>query len=231
MIRVFGDSHAGRLAFALGGVPDGLHIEGSNGGLLVVMKVSRQGRGLRLTADAVDWIPALDVTIEPGEPVVFSGPFHSSPVSRHAAWTTHCPWFIADAHPDLVPVSDAVLATVVARRMAQSYAFFDLARELGIDVTVLESPFLPRRVLAETGIREDVLAAVDRAFRGAVRRGLAARGIAVIDVPAETRDGALLRAGYEMPEPDPHHGNEAYGALTIRSILDHFGVDARARAS
>ncbi len=232
MIRVIGDSHAGWLAFARGGVPDGLTIDGNHGLNVAAMAVTRTDGGLRLFADRVPDMPALDIVLDAAAPVVFCGPFHTSPVARHPTWRTHCPWTVVAANPDLCAVSDAALAAAMAPRVTQGWAFLDLARELGIEVVVLEAPRLPRRAIAASGIRADVLAAVDRGCRAVVRRVLDERGTQVIDTPEETHDGAFLRLEFAMPdETDLHHGNGAYGALAIGTILDHFGIRTRARAS
>ena len=148
--------------------------------------------------------------------------FHSAPFFRHPMWRRYRPAPLFTQAAGQRPVSSGVLDTIVDARGQFLFKFFDRLLSTGVDFFVIAAP-PPRRdhpCLKESPA--NVVLAADRIFRHRVSQRLDSLGIRYVMPPESTTDDAgFLKSEYANIAPrDFHHGNAAYGAEMLRSVLE-----------
>ena len=192
-VTIFGDSHVDILRHSAQILsPDHdptFHM--SHGLNWIAPRIDAENGGIRARAHEVENLPALDVFLRPEGRFYFSSILHTAPYTRTTDWRRLCPWSVQDNHPDLQPLSDAVLLTWVGRETAARLRILSELREKGFDVCVLEAPRPLERAPVMHAIRPDVMVRVDEICRTFIKARLAEIGVWVIGVPEETLIGGL----------------------------------------
>ena len=150
--------------------------------------------------------------------LVVSLPLNTSRILREHGWKTHAPWQLAMGE---FPVSDQVLNAMIDADSRHALAMVcDLAR-IWPDLLVVEAPRFFARTALRDGLRLEVCAHVDAAYRARVGAALQAAGVAVVGQPAATVDTpGTTRAEFAHENPkDDHHANAAYGALALQDVM------------
>jgi len=228
-ILLTGDSHLGALRRGADLLPDAADRD-----RLVFWPLGRGG-ALRQAVHAHDAAAQTVTTLAPawrnrvfspqtlraigdGVRLAVSLPLNTSRILREYGWTTHAPWRLAVGE---FPVSDRVLDAMID---SDSRHALNLVRDLAQvwpDVVVIEAPRFFARTALRDGLRPEVCAHVDAAYRARVGAALQAAGVAVVAQPAATIAApGLTRAEFAHDDPkDDHHANGAYGALALQDLL------------
>ncbi len=142
---------------------------------------------------------------------------HPVRVWRAPAWQDFAP---ADmALPDRAPVSSGTVRRLALDDQTPMLELVALLRRIGRHVFAIEAPHPFRHHPALRRTPAAVVMRVDRLYRTTLRAELARLGVPVVDVPARCLDDeGFPRAEFGQPG-DPHHGNEAYGAVMMGEVL------------
>lgn len=222
-IKLIGDSHC---RFIEGPVTDpakGVIIDWTHGKNILSLNTDDMGDAIRIHADCALKFDAYDTILDKSyDLIVYSGPLHSSLVTRHQTWHDFCHWSLAENFPARQPVSTATLKAVAGQQIANSMRCLALARQKDITIAVLEPPKLSRRALEYANIDEKVFTDIDARFRNLIRSMLAEIDVPVIDTPAQTHDGIFLKPAFQAKnQNDLHHGNFPYGRAALASIFEY----------
>jgi hypothetical protein len=162
--------------------------------------------------------------IAPGDTWGFLTINHNVRIYRDPMWKTYVPSAL-----DLpgTPVTDDLLATIVARDHAGVRGLFAQLQEAGVDFFAVSAPH-PRQdgTAVRNGVPRPVIAYLDALSRSLWRSWLGERGIGLVEPPPSTvtPDGFLDAAYGAGPDSDgrldPHHANAAYGALMLARVRE-----------
>jgi hypothetical protein len=162
----------------------------------------------------------------------FSMGFHTAPLFLHATWRSHVPWRLS-SKLGMPPVSDSVVVAMADHIWRYMREFYATAIRLKIRFFVIAAP-PPRRshVCIQQGTAPETVIEVDRIFRDSVAKWLTERGITYIVPPKATIDSE----GFMLPQYEPldaprdyHHGNESYGVVALREILEQISWEEMRR--
>jgi len=131
---------------------------------------------------------------------------------------------------DRLVTAGSCFAQHIAKKLSASgyfnkhiFNFLNDCASCGVDVVVVSSPYVPAAYYnseADRPLPEAEYYEVDRQFRLVVAAELDAMGIDVILPPVECfSDGFLLPQFCRDPDGD-YHGNNAYGLIVARQIID-----------
>ena len=148
-----------------------------------------------------------------------SAPLHSVRVWRAADWQRFAP---ADMDVEgAAPVSSGTIRRLALDDARPMLDLVALLRRIGRRVFTIEAPRPFRHHPALKKTPAAVVMRVDGLYRETIRAELDRLGVSVVGVPRRCldADGFTLT---EFGQPgDPHHGNEAYGAVMMGKVLAH----------
>jgi hypothetical protein len=153
--------------------------------------------------------------------LVLSLPINSTRLLREHSWHRHVPWRLKK-HDREIPLSDAVIRTIIEQDCTKSIEFAKALHMVGIKVAVMEGPrfFTDAPHLARK--RVEVCADIEQRCREFAHAQIQNANIPLIKQPAKTIDPAgNTKAEFRHIAPkDFTHGNAAYGQLAGAAILD-----------
>lgn len=223
-VKVFGDSHCGRMfqyyeAKGAGRWPE-IEFVPNHGKNTRHFDFAEEGDALRVTADNFHKAEPLDLLLEPGVLNIFSGPLHSSAFSRNRTWRLFCPWEVSDRFGGFKPLSTDEFESLVELHVAASQRLARVCGEKGISLAVIEPPLLKKEACARRNLNTDLVAEVDRRYRASVMRRLARRGADIIPTPPETNDGDFQLPEFTANNPDDaHHGSRSYDMMSVDRVV------------
>lgn len=152
---------------------------------------------------------------------------HNARLFRNESWLRAAPaWLGLEG---LQPVPEAVFARIVAADQQHIRTFLDQLLETGVRPFVISAPWPVRHhpIMTETGVRPDIVQAIDGKARALFTAWLADRGIDIVTPPPGTADAdGFLRPELAKGGDDPYHGNARYGKLMMARVLAaQLGVD------
>ncbi|MBZ0123311.1 MAG: hypothetical protein K8F31_05440 [Roseovarius sp.] len=145
---------------------------------------------------------------------------HNARLWRSDSWLRAAPAWLELS--GFQPVPEAVFARMVAADQQHVRVFIDRLLRTGLRPFVISAPWPVRHhpAMAETGIRPEIVQAIDARARALFGEWLAERGIALVAPPPETADArGFLRPRYAKGGDDHYHGNARYGRLMMLKIL------------
>jgi len=145
---------------------------------------------------------------------------HNARLFRNEGWLTAAPAWLN--LPGMQPVTTEAFDQMVATDQAHIRAFFDQLLETGVHPFVIAAPWPVRNhpIMSETGVRPDIVQAIDERARALFTTWLAEREIDIIAPPPGTKDdGGFLKEDYAKGGDDPYHGNFPYGKLMMAKVL------------
>ena len=120
------------------------------------------------------------------------------------------------------PVTEAAFANMVAYDQRHIRTFFEQLLESGVKPFVISGPWPVRThpIMVDTGVRPDIVHAVDARARALFMEWLSEREIDFVAPPAGTADETgLLKDEYAKGGDDPCHGNFRYGKRMMAKVL------------
>jgi len=146
---------------------------------------------------------------------------HSLPVVRSRMWEKFAPWRIAEQFK-LLPLSDAVLDEIVYANNVHIYAFFEALVASKVRFFIISAPPVRRDHRCFRKTEPVVGLAVDNWFRSTSLRHFERYDIPVVLPPQECLEpNGFLRDDLAEKTPgDHHHGNEKFGKIMLRKILE-----------
>ncbi|MDP5220298.1 GSCFA domain-containing protein [Ruegeria sp. 2205SS24-7] len=150
---------------------------------------------------------------------------HNNRILRGEFWKEATPACLD--HPDLRPVSRAVVDAIIDDDQRYIKAFLAQLKQIKAKFFVISCPPVRRNsVIAGSGIPLDIISAIDSRARQCFTNWLSEQGIPFIAPPEGTMDdqGFLLKE-YSLEKTftgkrDPHHANADYGTLMYKQIQD-----------
>ncbi|MCB1379370.1 MAG: hypothetical protein KDK89_13540 [Alphaproteobacteria bacterium] len=238
-VTIAGDSHIGVLAKALvqmqeeGMWPADLVVrcDGANEGLW------RQG----FYADQGDRLDIVDLrfrrilgfhSLSLGEPVDqvlgLCVHYHSNRFWRHRQWLKFAPMGMQTKE---TPLSRQLIEQMALDDQEDMLNFTRLLRRFGLKVFAIEAPrpFRDHEAIARMKLRLDVVVAVDRMYRTAIRLALEGMSVPTLGIPLESlgSDGFMKPEYRSDREGDKHHANVDHGRLMMQQLpaflAKHFG--------
>jgi hypothetical protein len=117
-------------------------------------------------------------------------------------------------------ISNAVFRQMVLADQEHILGFIDHLLSVGLPVFAIETPgvFRDNRFIGRMGAQ--AVLAVHQTYTTIMRCELAKRGVAIVDVPPESRDDeGFTRVEHRHEDPtDAHHGNIGFGVMMIYGI-------------
>ena len=241
-VLVFGDSHTaalrrGQIAIETDGHwPEGLRLDLrplGGGHLATTPFFADRGTHAEITLPEYRRQFARLPRAEDPDALVYgvSAPLHPVRIWRQPDWQAFAPADLAPPPAGTTPVSSGMVRRLALADQGPMLDLLALLRRLGRRVFAIEAPRpfrhhpALRRTPAATVLR------VDRLYRDAIRAELDGLGVAVVGVPDRCLDPeGFTRAALGQPG-DPHHGNEAYGAIMMAEVLAHLGAPGTAAPS
>ncbi len=147
---------------------------------------------------------------------------HNFRIFRNDGWVTAAPAWMGIK--DKTPISEALFERIVAEDQKHIRAFFDQLIETGVRPFVISAPWplRPDPKVSGLNLPAPVLKAIDTRARVLFSEWLAERDITIVTPPVETADeDGFLKPEYAKGGDDPYHGNNAYGRLMMRKVLQH----------
>jgi len=145
---------------------------------------------------------------------------HNARLYRDPAWLSAAPaWLGLDG---MQPVPEALFARMVAADQAHVRGFLDKLLQTGVHPFVIAAPWPVRShpIMSETGVRPEIVQAIDRKARALFAAWLADRGIEFVTPPPETGDeDGFLRGRFAKGGDDHYHGNARYGKRMMKKVL------------
>lgn len=145
---------------------------------------------------------------------------HNARLFRNAGWLRAAPAWLS--LPGMQPVPEAVFEQMVADDQRHIRAFLDRLLQTGVRPFVISAPWPVRHhpIMTETGVRPEIVQAVDARARALFAAWLARRGIDLVTPPPETADAeGFLRPVFAKGGEDVYHGNARYGKIMMRKVL------------
>lgn len=142
-------------------------------------------------------------------------PLHTARVWRDLDWGRFAP--IGHVKNE-TPISKAMLRDIILEDQRHILAFLDIFVRAGVGVFAIEAPRPFRHHQALKRIREDVVLAVDAAYREIIRAELSARSVPVVSAPTICLDARGFTLEQYGRAADPHHGNMKFGRLMMLEI-------------
>jgi hypothetical protein len=142
-------------------------------------------------------------------------PLHTARIWRDLDWGRFAP--LAHAQGE-TPISRSMLREVILEDQKYILAFIDIFVRSGARIFAIEAPRPFRHHQAIKHVREDVVLAVDAAYREIVRAELSARSVPVVSLPQKCIDGRGFTFEQYGRAADPHHGNMKFGRLMMLEI-------------
>lgn len=144
-----------------------------------------------------------------------------------ATWRHHAPWRLADG---LAPISDGLLREMIWQDAAAPLRFFSDIGDVRAVAVQAPPPRADHPIIHDLGVRPEIVAAVDSAYRQVMTEKIERLGIEVVAPPASTWHAGFLRDDLKSERAgDTHHANRAYGRLMIgeidRVLRRRFGVE------
>ncbi|MEO0750691.1 MAG: hypothetical protein AAFY25_02725 [Pseudomonadota bacterium] len=147
---------------------------------------------------------------------------HNFRIFRSDGWLTAAPSWMGLKNK--TPISEALFERIVAEDQKHIRTFFDQLIETGVQPFVISAPWplRPDPKISDLRLSPDVLKALDTRARVLFSEWLAERNIMIVTPPVETADeDGFLRPEFAKGGDDPYHGNNAYGRLMMRKVLQH----------
>ena len=145
---------------------------------------------------------------------------HNARLFRNESWLRAAPAWLG--LPGMQPVPEAVFAQMVATDQQHIRAFIDQLLETGLRPFLISAPWPVRHhpIMAETGVRPEIVRAIDARARALFGAWLAERGLDLIQPPPGTADAeGFLKPEMAKGGDDPYHGNHRYGQLMMAKVL------------
>ncbi len=164
------------------------------------------------------------VVVDDGHVWAFTLGTHSGRLYQHPFWASAVA--AAVNLPAMRPISQAVMTRLLAHQQDAALAFYGDLHAAGVPFVVFSAPW-PRKDtrFVEGGIPIETILTISALANARLADWLGDRGIPFILPPEETRaeDGTLApefcRRKNFRGDRDPHHGNEAYGALMYPRVI------------
>lgn len=152
---------------------------------------------------------------------VFSAPLNPLGLLFDRDWNSYSPPGIID---EKQAISTAVMEEIVLQHFKPLTDFLEALVGLNVNCVVASSP--PTRfdnTLIARKASGEARRKIDAMCRSTMSKAIAALGLTVIPSPEGTGDenSNLLPQYHHETGTDFHHANSAYGALMMKSILDH----------
>lgn len=145
---------------------------------------------------------------------------HNARIFRNEGWLRAAPAWLN--LPGMQPVPETVFAQLVATDQRHIRTFFDQLLQTGVRPFVISAPWPVRHhpIMTETGVKPEIVQAVDARARALFADWLAQRGIDLVTPPPETADAeGFLRPIFAKGGEDIYHGNARYGKIMMRKVL------------
>lgn len=120
------------------------------------------------------------------------------------------------------PPGEAVLGRLVEQDQQNVRAFLDQLLHTGVRPFVISAPWPTRHhpAITETGVRPEIVQAIDARARALFIKLLDSRGIDFVPPPPETADEeGFLKPRFARGGVDPHHANGRYGRIMMRGVM------------
>ena len=228
-VVIVGDSHAGTLRRG----QDDL-IEAGHAGMVAQILIRPLGRAeVRNQPFFADRGDHLEITLPEYRENVERLPMPGAERARIGLsmplWPTRLVWPLVKARhgfspvpPDWTPITRSLFRRLVIEDQRQVLALVDRLKALGTDPFVVSGPGLFRHHPITSVGRPGLTLELDREFRRLVTAELAARGVAVVDIPPQCLDDdGYMRAEFRHRRPhDLIHASREYGQLMLKRIVD-----------
>lgn len=143
---------------------------------------------------------------------------------RQPDWQAFAPADLAEPPAGTAPVSSGTVRRLAFEDQGPMLGLVALLRRLGRRVFAIEAPRPFRHHPALRRVPAKVVLRVDRIYRDAIGAELGKLGVGIVAVPDRCLDGEGFTLEAFGQPGDPHHGNEAYGAIMMAEVLAHLGV-------
>ncbi len=155
---------------------------------------------------------------------------HNARIFRDEGWLDAAPsWLNLKGK---APVSEALFARIVEADQIHIRNFMEQLLQTGVRPFVISAPWPLRThpAMTETGIAPEIVKAIDTRARVLFAQWLSERRISIVTPPAETADeDGFLLPQFAKGGDDPYHGNNTYGRLMMRRVLQHEAQYAQTR--
>lgn len=230
-IFITGDSHIGALKKGWIGletkseIPKNLRFSFSPlgpGDSMLTPFFEKRSDHLKITSDdGAKWLTRIPEESSEQENILYviSAPLHLQPIILHPFFKRHRPSEISNSP---TKSSKALIRRIARERKRYAIEFVIALKSLNQKVAVIEPPrtFKHHPNIKKTSL--DIITYLEDFCRNEVKQLLTRNGIPTIELPVESYDddGLMLDNYRHESSEDRHHGNQAYGEMMIKQVID-----------